>query len=132
MVGTVTVQKLEDGVHNSVIKVSIAGDADLSAGIIYNASAYIGAITTNKLKKIQYTTSGLSAILYWDATTNVQLLSLPTDHSGEFDFSDVGGIINNAGTGITGDILITTSGLTAGDTAEIILWVQKKDVPITR
>jgi hypothetical protein len=42
------------------------------------------------------------------------------------DFSDVGGIPNPTGAGKTGDILITTLGLVAGDGISIILKLKKK------
>jgi len=42
------------------------------------------------------------------------------------DFKPVGGLINNAGTGVTGDILFTTSGHTAGDSYSIILEMDKR------
>jgi hypothetical protein len=59
--------------------------------------------------------------MYFDATANVLALSIPENQVGALDFTGFGGIANNAGSGVTGDILFTTRGHTAGDTYSIVL-----------
>lgn len=126
MVGTITIQKLIDGSRNTVIKATIGGDADLTNAVLFDASAYVGANTHNKLMKVEFASSGFSAKLLWDATVNVDLITLPDNHMETQCYKFFGGIINNAGTGKTGDILITTTGLASGDSGHIILYIKKK------
>ena len=59
--------------------------------------------------------------ILWDATTDVLAWHLPTDTSETFDFTEIGGLQNNAGSGITGDIMFTTIGHTAADRYSILL-----------
>jgi hypothetical protein len=134
MPNSIATQVLEDGRRNTVIKWTIVGDGsgDETATVIFDASAYKTASTANKLWEIEFSTVGASAILYWDATTDIPLLSIPANHSEKMCFGAFGGIINNAGTGITGDIVITTSGLGSNDHMTIIMWVKERGVPVTR
>jgi hypothetical protein len=127
MVGTITKQVIVDGSRNTVVKFTIGGDADLTNAVLFDASAYVGANTNNKLMKIQYAFDGFNARLFWDATANVDLLTLPDTHMETQCYKYFGGIPNNAGTGKTGDILITTSGLIDGDDGHIILYIKKKN-----
>jgi len=62
--------------------------------------------------------------LEFDADTDVLAISLPTRVPFKFDFNSIGGLTNYAGTGKTGDITITTTGLEAGDTITLILTVK--------
>lgn len=127
MAGTITVQKIVDGSRNVIIKATIGGDADLSNAVLFDASAYVGANTNNKLMKIQFALDGFDARLLWDATANVDLIALPENYMDTQCYKFFGGIPNNAGAGKTGDILITTVGLGAGDDGHIILYLKKKD-----
>lgn len=127
MAGTITVQTIIDGSRNAVIKATIGGDADISNGVVWDASTHVGANTHDKLMKVEYGFSGFSAKLLWDATVNVDLITLPDTHLETQCYEFFGGLVNNASTGKTGDILITTSGLTSGDKGHIILYIKKKD-----
>jgi hypothetical protein len=59
-----------------------------------------------------------------DATANVLLATLPQDYSDTLDFSDYG-VPNNAGTGVTGNILFTTIGAAAADSYMVIITMTK-------
>ena len=59
-----------------------------------------------------------------DATTDVNALALPPSVSTKLCFEKVGGLTNTGGAGITGDILLTTTGLAAGDSLTLILTVR--------
>lgn len=122
-----TTQVIVDGKRNSIIKVFITGIADISKGVLYDASAYTPAVTENKLREIAYQLNGFSATLYWDATIDVPLITLDQDLQEEVDyFRYGGGLVNNGGAGRTGDILITTKGLVAGKEGYIILYINKR------
>lgn len=130
MAGTITLQTIVDGDRVTVIKAVIGGDAELTKAVLFDASAYTSPTTNNSLKKIQFGMVGLSAQLFWDATADVGLLSLPdlNFQDADYDCFGIRGLPNNAGAGKTGDILISTSGLAAGDHGHIILWIEKKPV----
>jgi hypothetical protein len=50
--------------------------------------------------------------LLWDATTDVTLLNLSGSNDADMCFEAFGGIPNNAGAGVTGDVLLTTAATT--------------------
>lgn len=117
----VVLQILNDGPRNHVVHVDIAG-ANTAATIV-DASAWSGPLTKCKLKKAAWSFVGTTANaqILWDATSDLDLLDMA--NSDTQDFSDVGGLLNNAGTGVTGDVLITNAaGLTNGSCT---LWFQK-------
>jgi len=130
MANIVTTQTILDGSRNTIIKVTILGDGsgELTNQIIFDSSAYANDTQNNKLWRIQYNLNGFGGTLYWDATTDVQLMSLTPNYAGDQKFFWNGGLVNNAGVGKTGDILLTTSGLGSipQGTGEIILYVKKK------
>jgi hypothetical protein len=90
MANAIASQTIEDGERNTVVKWTIVGDGsgEETKTVIFDASTYHTASTDNKLWKIYWATSGASAILYWDATTDVPLLTLPADHPYHFHFED--------------------------------------------
>ena len=79
------------------------------------------ACTSVTVTGIQFSTYNMSVSIFLDATANVLLTTLPENYSDSLDFSDFTGIPNNAGTGVTGDILFTTNGAASGDTYMIII-----------
>ena len=74
-----------------------------------------------KINKIYATTFGMEVRILWDATTDVLAWMLPTNSNYLMDLSSFGGIPNNAGTGVTGDVLFTTTNAAAGDMYTIVL-----------
>lgn len=126
MADAVASQILVDGKHNAVIKLTNISDGTGEAAVLkVDVSALNGAPTRVKINRIDYMTAGMGVDLLWDATTDVLILHLPADRAGDFDFCEVGGLINNAGAGITGDINLTTVGHTAADRYTIVLHLQK-------
>ena len=127
MAHTLTTQVLERGSKFTVIKVNIKGDSkdanELSKAVLFDASAYSSTKVNDKLMDIKYTLNGFSAELFWDAATDVPLISLAKDYPHEECYFEVeGGLKNNAGAGITGDILISSNGLASTDNdGDIIL-----------
>lgn len=130
MVGTITIQKIIDGSRNTVIKATIGGDADLTNAVLFDASAYVGANTNNKLMKVEFGLDGFDARLIWDGTATVNdkvIVALPENYLETQCYEWFGGIPNDVTVGKTGDILITTVGLAAGDDGHIILYIKKKN-----
>jgi hypothetical protein len=57
----------------------------------------------------------------WAATSPVVAWMVPQNNIYEIDFSSFGGLTNNAGAGVTGDISFTTSDQSAGDMYAIVI-----------
>ena len=117
----VVIQELYDSDFITTIKVTTTSTN--SAVQILDASALEGAATDPRVSIVacQWTTGNQTDLLF-DATSNVVALSL--NGNGTFN---VGGqtlptIANNAGSGVTGDILLTNSSASVGT---IILKVKK-------
>lgn len=130
MANTVAKQTLHNGDRNLVVKVNITGDGsgEETATQIVDVSAFSGYNvdwTEVRVDKAQWSNSGVSLTLLWDATTDVAFLECPAG-DGEVDFRKIGGLINNAGSGVTGDIMVTTVGLGSGDQAMIVLEMVKR------
>lgn len=127
MVNTVTTQKVIDGERNVVTKTTILGDGSGEETVtqLLDVSTFSGAPGTVKIIRIQAYLTGFSVSLLWDATTDVTIIELPADDDINQDFKVFGGLINNSGTGKTGDIMFTTVGLGAADTGTIVIEMQK-------
>lgn len=128
MVNTVTTQTINDGARNLVTKTHIVGDGsgEETDTALIDISAYTGTFDDVKVMAIDASTRGFSVDLHWDATANVDLVTIPTDEEFDKCYRRYGGLINNAGAGKTGDILFTTTGLGAGDEGTIILTMKKR------
>jgi len=131
MANDITLQVIEDGEKNTIIKWDILGT--LGGGeeigtVIFDASLYHTASLYNKLYEIWYSSTGFTAVLYWDADTPIPLVTLAGNIPTHFLFDEFGSISNDTTTGRTGDITITTNNLTKGDSMTIILYVQEKKV----
>lgn len=83
------------------------------------------ACTGVRLAKIVYSTFGMSVRLLWDATTDTICWDLNSDYTDSEDFTEFGGVRNTSGSGKTGDIMLTTTGHTNGDTYIIVLTLYK-------
>lgn len=124
MADAVSSQTLIDGTRNVVMKFTNTSDGTGEAAVLkVDVSALSGAPSKVTIEKIHYSVAGMVARLLWDATTDVTIVDLQGD--GQMDLSCFGGLYNNAGAGVTGDILLTTVGHTAGDSYSIILEMQK-------
>ena len=86
-----------------------------------------GATCTGvRLAKIVYSTFGMSVKLLWHASTNTICWDLNSDYTTDEDFTEFGGIRNTAAaSGKTGDIKLTTTGHTSGDSYVIVLTLYK-------
>lgn len=134
MANTITSQTLVNGDRQLVVKVFILGDGsgEETDTVIIDASAYAPASTDLKIMQLLDSTQSASACLYWDATVNVPIMGIGINREYKKDFRDFGGLVNNAGAGRTGDILITTSSLGAGDSITLIFYLEKRGIDPTR
>lgn len=126
MANTITRQTLVNDARNLVVKIHIVGDSsgDEAATSLVDVSALDANMDRVKITRIQSSLEGFSVNLIWDATANVDIMTL-TQTDMDMDFSSMGGLTNNAGSGRTGDILMDTLGL-ATEEGTIILHMKKR------
>lgn len=131
MADAVTTQVLFDGERKVIMKFTNISDATGEAGVV---KVDVSALAPNSLgqacdkvtiTKIHALTHGLEVDLLWDATADALILTVPSNTMYSMNFEEFGGLWNNAGAGITGDVLFTTRDAAAGDTYSIILEMVK-------
>ena len=118
----VVLQTLVDSDFEHVVKITTTGTN--SAATVVDASALAGHDSGPKLSIVacQWSVGSQTDILF-DATSNVVALSL--NGNGAFNTSQsLPTITNNAGSGVTGDVLLTNSSASVGF---IILKLKKTD-----
>lgn len=133
MANTITNVRTAIGPSKVVQYINIASDGTQETGtVIYDSSVVATALGKDDplkcaLVKVECVPSLAATArlkLLWDATTDVNALALPPSVSTKLCFEKVGGLTNTGGAGITGDILLTTTGLAAGDSLTLILTVR--------
>lgn len=120
--------EIDDTVYTRVTY-TITGSADASSELLVDASGLSDSPSDLMIEEIHANLVGFSAKLEWDATANVDIISLPEGQtvwlaSGTTNTS--AGFINNAGAGKTGDIDYSTTGLGAADYGTITLVMRKR------
>ena len=136
MADAVTSQTLADGDKIAVVKFTNLSDGNGEASV---KKVDVSALAANSagatpalasIEQIWYDIGGMRVALEWNATTNVVAAvvggsAAAGNVSGHMDFRSFGGIKNNAGSGIDGDIDLTTSGHTNLDHYTIVLQLRK-------
>ena len=136
MADAVTSQTLSDGDNIAVVKFTNISDGSGEASV---AKVDVSALANNSagaacalatIDQIWYDIGGMRVALEWNATTNVVAAVLggsaaAGNVSGHMDFRSFGGLKNNAGGGINGDIDLTTHGHTNHDHYTIVLQLRK-------
>ena len=104
---------LKDTDFETVVKVTTTGTNTNQS--IVDASALEGAESNPRLAIVacQWTTGNQTNILF-DATSNVVALSLNGNGAFNVGSQQMPSILNNAGTGVTGDILLTNGSASVG------------------
>jgi len=131
MADAVTTQTIQDGQRTAIMKFTNLSDASGEAAVVkVNVSDLEvqdttgAACTSVTVQSIQFATYGMAVQIDLDATANVLLATLPENYSDTLDFSAYG-VPNNAGGGVTGDILFTTIGAGAADSYMVVLTMTK-------
>jgi hypothetical protein len=108
---------ISDGTGESLVtKVNVANLAVNALG---------QACTGVSVQKIHTACHGMEFRLLWDATADVVFFGSAQNNQFTFDFSNFGGLRNNAGTGKTGNILLSTADASSGDTYTLVLEMTK-------
>ncbi len=100
--------------------------------VIYDSSVVATALgipdsLNCAINSITYSTNSLLGVvkLEWDASTDVLAFALPAAGNSEtFCFEKFGSLKNTAGSGKTGDITLTTTGLVSGDSITLVIDVR--------
>lgn len=125
MADAVASQTILDSSKKTIMKFTNVSDGTGESAVKkVDVSALFGAPSTIKIDRIIYSVDGMAVHLLWDATTDVVAFTVGNG-TGVLDFTSIGGLHNNAGTGVTGDILFTTNGHSSGDSYSIILEMSK-------
>ena len=132
MADAVTSQTLFDGDKHVVMKFTNISDGtgesavkkvDVSA---LESDIYGNTCSSVAIEKIWWQCIGMKVRLFFDATSDKFIIELGENQSGYHDYSEFGGISNNAAaSGKTGDIDFTTIGHSSADTYTIILKMRK-------
>lgn len=126
MADAVATQILVDGPKTAVLKfTNISDGTGESAVTKVDVSTLAGSPTEARITQIWYTAAGMGVDILWDATTDVLAMTLEQGATNHIDFRCFGGLYNNAGAGVTGDINFTTVGATASDRYTVILEISK-------
>ena len=131
MADAVTSQTLVDGDKNAVLKFTNVSDgtgesAVKKVDVSALATNFAGATCTRAtIEKIWWQCNGMKVKILFDASTDAFCIELGENQSGHHDYSSFGGLSNNAGSGVTGDIMFTTVGHSSADTYTVIIQVRK-------
>ena len=117
-----TTKVLLNGTRNYVVQ--ITGTGGDSAVNIFDVATVTPECAEVRIQKCYYDVAGSAGLvtLLWEATANTAALPISTGSGQTLDFHDVGGLVNNAGAGKTGDLLLTS---TATTPYTVTLWLKK-------
>lgn len=127
MADAVTSQTILDGERLFIGKFTNISDGTGETGVIkidvstLTPSAAGNACNGIKINKIWAQTMGMAVDILWDANTDLLCETIPENQFYLMDYSSFGGLPNNAGTGVTGDVLFSTVGAAAGDRYTIVI-----------
>lgn len=122
----------------AVIYVTIQSDGTQETATIIYDSSVVAALhanmipgfadpLTSRLLEVYASSNAASTArvrLLWDASTDTVAMDIPcATNASKANFRRFGGLVNSSGSGKTGDILITTTGLASGDTVTLALTV---------
>jgi hypothetical protein len=129
MADVVTSQIIFDGDREAVMKFTNVSDGTGEAAVLKVSAAALAQSYAGKacdgvtLERVHVSCKTMSVSLLWDATSDVPaFIAAPGVYT--FDFTKIQ-MWNNAGAGVTGDILFTTIGAAAGATYTIVLEMVK-------
>lgn len=132
MADAVASQTIQDGPRKAIFRFTNVSDGTGEAAVkkidvsALSADPMTGASCAKvTIEKIWYTTVGMGVKIFFDASTDVLAWQLNADYSDTLDFGEFSGIPNNAGSGVTGDILFTTVGHSNNDVYSICMSVIK-------
>lgn len=131
MANVVTTQILEDGARNAIVKITGTLDtANLTNQLVVDCTTLTQGGTAQapvqvRVDHLDYSISDpLELQLMWDGTPAVPML--PLAGRGRMSFWNFGGLQNNATTGKTGNITLSTTGWTGTQIFSLVLELVKQ------
>ena len=122
---SVTSQTILDGERLFIGKFTNISDAESAVLKIdvstLSRNSFNLACNGLKINKVWAQTVGVGVDILWDADTDLICESIPAGVLYKMDYSCFGGIPNNAGTGITGDVNFITVGTASATTRYTII-----------
>ena len=131
MADAVASQTLFDGERKAIMKFTNTSDGTGETNVVkvnpasLSPSAAGGACDRVTITKITALTHGMEVVLKWKASTPVVIESIPQNNNYQQDFEKIGGLTNNAGTGVDGAITFSTQDASSGDTYTVVLEMVK-------
>jgi hypothetical protein len=138
MANTITNKTVYAGANRVIKYITLVSDGSQETNtVLYDSSVIATAVgladpLTSNIESVYASVSAASTArikLNWDATTPVLALDIPPVTSiVKADFRrhiPIGGLPNQGGTGITGDITLTTTGLASGDLMTLVLEIKR-------
>lgn len=137
MANTKTLKVITAGTKEAVVYLTLAyvDAATETDYVLFDSSVVAGLVgdtdpLTSNILEIHASVSAAATArvwLEWDASTDVVALDIPVQ-SGPTQacFEHFGGLPNQAGSGITGDILLNATGLSTGDIITVVLRVKRQ------
>jgi len=131
MADAVGSQTLFDGERKAIMKFTNTSDGTGETNVVKvnpallspsNAGGVCDRVTITKITGL---THGMEVQMKWKASTPVIIETIPQNNAYQQDFEKIGGLTNNAGTGVDGAITFTTFDATAGDTYTVVLEMVK-------
>ena len=132
MADAVTSQTIIDGQKTAVMKFTNVSDGSGESAVTKVDVSALAALpdgtacTGVTIERIWWQCIGMKVQILFDASTDAFCIELGENQSGNHDYTSFGGLINNAGSGKTGDVNFTTVGHTSADTYTIILTLRKE------
>lgn len=130
MADTVSTNTIFNGQRKLIIQLNSVSDGTGESAVVkVDKSTLIGldGAEPSKLvvESIDWMVDGMTVELFFDRTSDVKIATLVG--SGYTDYMCPGPGLQDTGTGGTGDIILTTTGASAGDSYKILLVLRKKD-----
>jgi hypothetical protein len=126
------VTRILDGPRNVVFHVFIQGDGggDLTDYVIIDPAELDPAMQSRPgltLNRLQYDLIGFDGLLEFDELlSDRSVWTMTGDQTADIDFSPYGGIKDrSAALDGSGKLMLTTQGLSTGDSGTLIVWVRK-------
>ncbi len=131
MADSVTTTVLHNSPRRYVIQITNLSDGTGESGVTKVDKSTLTGLNGSEpsalmVESIRGTVQGMNVKLYCDRTTDLTICTIDGGTNVDLDYRPYGGFNTNTA-GDTGDILLTTTGHTAGDSYDLIINFRKKD-----
>lgn len=111
---------------NYYVMLNISSDGSEETDlVVYDNSTAINDVTRGKVMQVWASGNSSTCTLEWDQTTDSPIASFDPAYTQYLDFRSFGGVSNPGAAGATGDVVLTTAGLDAGDAVTLILHIEQ-------